>query len=57
MIEAVAVECDMGIELSEMVIHTPEQAHAHNFYGSPTVQVDGQDIEVAVRGHQTAGLT
>jgi hypothetical protein len=57
LIEAVAVVCDMGIELSDLVIHTPEQAHAHNFYGSPTVQVNCQDIEVAVRGIQAFGLT
>jgi hypothetical protein len=47
----------MGIELSDQAINTPEQAHAHNFYGSPTVQVNGQDIEAAVRGNQAAGLT
>jgi hypothetical protein len=57
LIEAVAAELAMGIELSDQAINTPEQAHAHNFYGSPTVQVNGQDIEAAVRGNQAAGLT
>ena len=56
-IEAAAAELTMSIELSDLVINTPEQARAHNFYGSPTVQVNGQDIEVAVRGSQAAGLT
>lgn len=57
LIEAVAAELAMGIDLSDLVINTPEQARAHNFYGSPTVQVNDQDIEFAVRSHQTAGLT
>jgi hypothetical protein len=57
LIEAVAAELDIGMELSEVVIDTPEQASASSFYGSPTVQVNGRDIEVAVRGSQTFGLT
>jgi hypothetical protein len=57
LIEAVAAELAMGMELSEVVIHTPEQASAHSFYGSPTIQVNGRDIEVAVRGSQAFGLT
>jgi hypothetical protein len=57
LIEAVAAELAMGIELSDLAINTPEQARAHTFYGSPTVQVNGRDIEVAVRGNQAAGLT
>jgi hypothetical protein len=57
LIEAVAAELALGLELSDLAISTPEQARAHNFYGSPTVQVNGQDIEVAVRGHEAAGLT
>jgi hypothetical protein len=56
-IEAAAAELAMGLELSDLAINTPEQARTHNFYGSPTVQVNGQDIEVAVRGSQAAGLT
>ena len=57
LIKAVAAEFDIGMELSEVVINTPEQAGANSFYGSPTVHVNGRDIEVAVRGSQTFGLT
>jgi hypothetical protein len=57
MIEAVVAELATDIELSDMPISTPEQAHAQSFYGSPTVQVNGRDIEVAVRGSQAFGLT
>jgi len=57
LIEAIAAELAMGMELSEVVIHTPEQASANSFYGSPTVQVNGRDIEVAGRGSQAFGLT
>ena len=57
LIEAVAAELDIGMELSKVVINTPEQAGANSFYGSPTVQVNGRDIEVTARGSQTFGLT
>ena len=57
LIEAVAAEFAMGMELTEMVINTPEQASANSFYGSPTVQVNGLDIEVAARGSQAIGFT
>lgn len=57
LIEAVVAELKIGMELSKVVINTPEQAGAESFYGSPTVQVNGRDIEVAVRGSQTFGLT
>jgi hypothetical protein len=57
LVKAVAAEFDIGMELSEVVIHTPKQAIASSFYGSPTVQVNGRDIEVAVRGSHAFGLT
>jgi hypothetical protein len=57
LIEAATAELGLGIELSETVIDSSEQARAHSFYGSPTVQVNGRDVEVAVRGSQTFGLT
>jgi len=57
LIEAVAAELEIGMELSKVVINTPEQAGAESFYGSPTVRVNGRDIEVAVSGSQTFGLT
>jgi hypothetical protein len=57
LIEAVVAELATDIELSDMPINTPEQARAHSFYGSPTVQVDDRDIEVAVRSSQAFGLT
>jgi hypothetical protein len=57
LIEAVAVELAMDIELSDLAINTLEQARAHGLFGSPTVQVNGRDIEVAVRGSQAFGLT
>ena len=57
LIEAVAAELEIGMELSKVVINTPEQARANSLYGSPTVQVNGMDIEVAARGSQTFGLT
>jgi hypothetical protein len=57
LIEAVVAELATDIELSDMPINTLEQARAHSFYGSPTVQVNGRDIEVAARGSQAFGLT
>jgi hypothetical protein len=57
LIEAMAAELALGIELSVIPINTLEQAHAESFLGSPTVQVNGSDVEVAARGSQASGLT
>ena len=38
-------------------METPEQAEALAFLGSPTVQMEGRDIEPEARTRQDFGLT
>jgi len=57
LIEAVEAELALEMELSVIPINTLEEAQAESFYGSPTVQVNGRDIDVAVRDSEAFGLT
>lgn len=57
LIEAVAAELALEMGLSVIPINTLEEARAESFYGSPTVQVNGRDIEAAARGSKAFGLT
>jgi len=34
-----------GVELEAILVTTPEEAERHAFPGSPTVRVDGLDVE------------
>ncbi len=45
------------IAVESILVETPEQAQALAFLGSPTVQVEGRDIEPEARGRQDFGLT
>lgn len=40
-----------------MKISTQPEAVAHRFLGSPTVRVNGEDVEVAARGVTSYGFT
>ena len=53
------VACALGtpIILEAVLVETPEQAEALAFLGSPTVQVEGRDIEPDARTRQDFGLT
>lgn len=45
---------------SELVLHridTPEQAVRERFLGSPTVRIDGRDVDPGARGRTDYGLT
>lgn len=45
-----------AIEFSEQIIDTPELARKHNFRGSPTLLIQGEDIEDMV-APENADLT
>ena len=47
LIKDVAQEMDIPIHLSKVLIQSPEQASELKFLGSPTVQVNGLDIDPA----------
>ena len=44
-IERIAAEEAVGLDLRLVEVTSPEQAEALRFLGSPTVRVDGRDVE------------
>ncbi|MFB3818104.1 MAG: hypothetical protein ACE147_10610 [Candidatus Methylomirabilales bacterium] len=57
LVREVAAALGMPIRLEEVRIETEAQAVDMRFLGSPTVQVNGQDIEREARGALDFGLT
>jgi len=57
LVEGVARDMGIAIALEQVLVDTPEQAQALAFLGSPTVQVDGRDIEPEARSRTDFGLT
>jgi hypothetical protein len=53
----VAQELGLEIDLDLVLITTQDQANAFRFLGSPTVQVNGQDIDPAARTAKAFGFT
>jgi len=53
----VADELGVPIDLTLVVVATPEEAQALRFLGSPTVQLDGRDLEPAARGATGTGFS
>jgi hypothetical protein len=53
------VVADLGLQvgIEEIQVTTPEDAQRLRFLGSPTVLVDGVDIELSVRGRTNYGLS
>ncbi len=56
-IRKVATAMGLDLELEEVVISTPEEAARYRHIGSPTVQVNGLDIDPSVRNVEQYGLT
>ena len=44
-------------EMRMVLVDTPEAALEHRFVGSPTIRVNGTDIDPAVREQTSYGLT
>lgn len=57
LVEAVAAELSLSIDLSQLVLTGPEEVSRHRFYGSPTVQVNGLDIDPDMRNQLSYGFT
>lgn len=57
LIEEAARESLIPIRLETVLIHTQDQADAHRFMGSPTVQVNGVDLDPDMRDKTTFGFT
>jgi hypothetical protein len=47
---------ESGAELALRRVETPEQAEAERFLGSPTVRVDGEDVEPGAAERADYGL-
>ena len=56
-IEEVARDRLIPIRLERVLVKTQEQADAYRFMGSPTVQVNGVDLDPGMRDKTTFGLT
>lgn len=57
LVKKTAVEMGIPIEFEHVIIYTQEDARLHRLIGSPTVQVDGVDIDPEARTHQRYSLT
>ena len=56
LIKGVALEMNVAIHLREILVESHAQAAALKFLGSPTVQVNGLDIDPAARDNTSFGL-
>lgn len=57
LVQTVAKEMNINIYLNVTVVETPEQAQENRFIGSPTVHINGLDIEPALRTMELFGVT
>lgn len=57
LLEDVAGAMGISIALESILVETVEPAQALAFFGSPTVQVAGRDIEPEASDRQDFGLT
>lgn len=57
LVKETAAEMGISIDFEQVVIQSQEEARMHRHIGSPTVQVDGIDIEPEARVVQQFGLT
>lgn len=57
LINSVASGLEISIEISQTVIVTAEDAVENRFAGSPTVRVNGLDVEPAMRDVEQSALT
>lgn len=55
-LETVAGEDGVAISVRETLIETVEQAHQRRFSGSPTVRVEGRDVEPEAEVLELFGL-
>ncbi len=56
LIERVAQDMGIPVQIDEVSVTSQEQAEMLQFLGSPTVQIDGRDIEPAARHLSDFGI-
>jgi hypothetical protein len=57
LIQATANEIGAKIELDQIVISTKEEANEYKFHGSPTVLINGFDLDRNMRDNTNYGFT
>lgn len=57
LVTSVAEELNIKIRLTRIVVETSEQAREERLIGSPTVQINGLDIEQSSRNIPHFGVT
>ena len=57
LVKKTAEKMGIPIDFEHVIVHTQEDARLHRLIGSPTVQVDGVDIDPEARTHQRYSLT
>ena len=57
LVQKVASALGTPITLESVLVETPDQAEALAFLGSPTVQMEGRDIEPEARTRRDFGFT
>jgi hypothetical protein len=56
-IESIAAQAGVSVHLRTVLIDSAEDASHHRFLGSPTIHVNGRDIDPSARPSETYGLT
>ena len=56
LIKNIAQEMHIPVRLREILVQSPEQVSEQRFLGSPTVQVNGLDIDPAARDNPNYGF-
>jgi hypothetical protein len=56
MINKTVGELDLPVEVSEIVVETVEKARKLKFLGSPSIRVNGHDIEPGAEQRQDFGM-
>ena len=56
LVKSTAKELGLAIDFTYVAITTLEQAKAHKHLGSPTIQINGLDIEPAARSANQFGI-
>ena len=57
LIQETAVELGLRIDLVRQLVSTQEEANKYRFIGSPTVQIDGLDLQPDMRTNTKYGFT
>ena len=57
LVKAIATEMGIHARVKAVLVESPEQAIQLRFLGSPTVQVNGLDIDPSARANSSYGFT